>query len=807
MPEKILVVDDEMSILQVVGRFLDRWGYSSSQAQSAAAAKELLLHEEYALLLTDIKMPGESGLELTKYVKSTYPDMVVIFLSVLEDQDTAEAAVQTGAFAYLTKPLRYNELLLFMQNGLHHRRLEIENRRYVTALEDKVKERTQELEKAVAELQASQQAYKESEEKFRVAIEHSNDGVAMHRQGKILYVNERFAEMFGYQSREEIIGGSSFTIVHPDDRKRVMRINARRSKGLPAPDRYEFKGLHKDGRRMDLELSVAQPKYRDMPVTLAFFRDVTSQKAVRKTIEDSEERLRKILNVVQAGILIIDRKDKTIVQANPVALKIIGAKEGQVLGKTCHTFLCPAEEEGCPLVDLGREVKKSEGILLTINGEEVHILKTVVPLTIRGQECLVESFVDISELKQAEQKLGNANQELENLFSSVSSILIQITPSGRITRWNTQAAAVFGLQDAEVQGKSLFEVPIYWDLEKLQEAVLKCRNTHQALRSRELSYQTKEGKMGLLGFGLSPLFDEQGVFSGLLLMGADITGRKNLESQLAQAQKLESIGQLAAGIAHEINTPIQYVGDNTRFFKEAFDDLSKALQQAGRVVAAYRAGDDPGTSLAGLETCLETSDLEYLQEEVPQAIEQTLQGVERVGAIVRSMKEFSHPGGEEKVLVDLNKALESTATISRNEWKYVAHLEYDLEEGLPQVPCLPGEMNQVFLNIIVNAAQAIADGGGSQGKAEGEITISTRRLAEDVEIRIKDTGAGIPEANRPYVFDPFYTTKEVGKGTGQGLALAYKTVVDNHGGSLSFESEEGQGTTFVIRLPLEAKGG
>ncbi len=804
MSEKILVVDDEMSVLRVVKRFLDRWGYSSSQTQSAAEAKELLLQEEYALLLTDIKMPGESGLELTQYVKSTYPDMIVIFLSVLEDQDTAEAAMQTGAFAYLTKPLRYNELLLFLQNGLHRRRLEMENRRYVTELEDKVKERTQELEQALSELQASQAALKESEEKFRVAIEHSNEGVLMHHQGRILYANAKFAEMFGAQSPDDYIDQDITTIVHPDDLERISEIITRRERGETVPERYEFLGLRKDGRPVDLEVSVARTRYQDRTVTLAFFRDVTSQKAARKAIEDSEERLRTILNAVQAGILIIDRNDKSIVQANPVALKMIGAQEEQVLGKTCHVFLCPAEEECCPFADLGREVDKSEDILLTIHGEEVHILKTVVPLTIREHECLVESFVDISELKQAEQKLSTAYQELKNLFSSVSSILIQITPSGRITRWNTQAAAVFGLQDAEVQGKSLFELPIHWELEKLQEAVFDCRNTQQALRSRELSYHTTEGNMGLLGFSLSPLFDERGVFSGLLLMGADITGRKNLESQLAQAQKLESIGQLAAGIAHEINTPIQYVGDNTLFFKESFDDLSKALQQAGRVVAAYKAGDDPGPSLAGLETCLEASDLEYLQEEIPQAVEQTLQGVERVGAIVRSMKEFSHPGGEEKVLVDLNKALESTATISRNEWKYFSDLEYDLEEGLPQVPCLPGEMNQVFLNIIVNAAHAIAD-AADHGQEKGIITISTRSLEQEIEVRISDTGKGIPEKSRPYIFDPFYTTKEVGKGTGQGLALAFSTVVDKHGGLLSFETEEGKGTTFVIRLPLEAK--
>ncbi|MCG8019078.1 MAG: ATP-binding protein, partial [Candidatus Thiodiazotropha weberae] len=194
-------------------------------------------------------------------------------------------------------------------------------------------------------------------------------------------------------------------------------------------------------------------------------------------------------------------------------------------------------------------------------------------------------------------------------------------------------------------------------------------------------------------------------------------------------------------------------------------------------------------------------DLEYLQEEIPKSIQQTLDGVDRVATIVRAMKEFSHPGSEEKTLTDINKAIESTVTVARNAWKYHAELSLDLQPALPQVPCIPGPVNEVLLNIIVNAAHAIAEKVGESGEL-GNIIITTESKDDWCVIRISDSGSGIPEDARNHVFDPFFTTKEVGKGTGQGLSLSHKIIVDQHDGELSFETELGIGTTFIIKLPI-----
>jgi signal transduction histidine kinase len=271
--------------------------------------------------------------------------------------------------------------------------------------------------------------------------------------------------------------------------------------------------------------------------------------------------------------------------------------------------------------------------------------------------------------------------------------------------------------------------------------------------------------------------------------------------------RLEAIGQLAAGIAHEINTPIHYIGDNVRFLMDAFGDVRAALESAQKLLAAAKSGSITAELIAEADRSLGQADLGYLSEEIPKAIEQSREGVRRVATIVRAMKEFAHPAGEEKEAVDINRAIENTITVARNEWKYVADVVTDFDPWLPPVPCLPGEINQVILNLIVNAAHAIADKLGHATEAKGTITVKTRHADGWVEVRITDTGCGIPESARSKIFTPFFTTKPPGKGTGQGLALAHAVVVQRHGGTIEFDSEPGRGTTFIVRLPASERCG
>jgi signal transduction histidine kinase len=282
---------------------------------------------------------------------------------------------------------------------------------------------------------------------------------------------------------------------------------------------------------------------------------------------------------------------------------------------------------------------------------------------------------------------------------------------------------------------------------------------------------------------------------------SDITDVKHLAADLRVSQRLEAVGQLAAGLAHEINTPMQFVGDGIRFLAVSFDSLD-------RLVAEYRAlcteavatPLDAATVEARIEDAELTADLEYLRERVPAAVDRTLEGVTRVATIVAAMKDFGRPGQAQQELADLNAALESTLVVAQSEFKYVADLDVALG-SVPPVMCNLGELNQVFLNLVVNAAHAIADSG-----KRGVIGIRSWLQDGAAVIVIADTGVGIEPQLRERIFDPFFSTKAVGRGTGQGLAISRSIVVDKHGGTLTVDSEVGRGTAFTISLPLAASG-
>jgi signal transduction histidine kinase len=274
-------------------------------------------------------------------------------------------------------------------------------------------------------------------------------------------------------------------------------------------------------------------------------------------------------------------------------------------------------------------------------------------------------------------------------------------------------------------------------------------------------------------------------------------------SELDNVQRLESIGQLAAGIAHEINTPMQFVQDNTEFLQDCFGKLLE------NVLGEYQICLDPtepqrswGDRWNKVRRVLEENKFDRIQREVPKAIEETLDGIDRVIRIVRAMKEFSHPANEQQNEMDINQAINSSVTITRNRWKYASNMQLDLEPGLPPLVCVPTEVNQVFLNLIVNAADAITEKVSANSDEKGTITIRSRHEINCIVVEIEDTGCGIPDKIRRRIFDPFFTTKEVGKGTGQGLAICRRIVVDKYHGTLEVESEPGVGSLFRVSIPL-----
>jgi PAS domain S-box-containing protein len=320
---------------------------------------------------------------------------------------------------------------------------------------------------------------------------------------------------------------------------------------------------------------------------------------------------------------------------------------------------------------------------------------------------------------------------------------------------------------------------------------------------QERKVRRKDGKELSVLFSAHPI--EMGSVEQWLCIFFDISKRKSLEADLNRARKLEAVGQLAAGIAHEINTPAQFVGDSVRFLSTTCEDVLALVEKYRECIAEMASHPEYVAVAQAMKAAEEEADLAYLKQESPAAFERVSEGIARIAAIVGAMKEFAHPDQSEKSPADLNRALATTLVIARNEYKYVADVETDFGE-IPAVLCHVGDINQVFLNLLVNAAHAIADVvKASHGK--GKIRVRTRQEGRSVCIEIADTGCGIPEEIRERIYDPFFTTKEVGRGSGQGLAIAWSIIVDKHAGALSYDSVVGKGTTFKILLPIDGTTG
>jgi PAS domain S-box-containing protein len=405
----------------------------------------------------------------------------------------------------------------------------------------------------------------------------------------------------------------------------------------------------------------------------------------------------------------------------------------------------------------------------------------------------------IKKRKKAKRTVKEAHAEIEHLISSLPTILIGLSRENQIIHWNAVAEKVFETPAADVMGLTLNQCGLEWDWNKVSDGIAKSQAEDCNVRVDNIHYRNAHGEERYLGLTITPFNGKDSGILGLSIIGADITDRIKFETQLHQSQKMEAIGQLAAGIAHEINTPTQFVGDNTRFLQEAFDDLVEACNLYKESIKAAKSGILNEERIKDVEKRFAELDIAYLEEEVPQAIQQTLKGIDRITHIVQAMKIFAHP----KEPIDINKEIEKTITITRNEWKYVAELITDLDATLPTVPCHRAEFNQVILNLIVNAAHAIADANGDHSSERGTIKISSTLDGNWAEIRISDTGHGIPEEIRHRVFDLFFTTKEPGRGTGQGLAIAHSVIVDKHSGKIDIETGEDRGTTFLIRLPVD----
>lgn len=411
-----------------------------------------------------------------------------------------------------------------------------------------------------------------------------------------------------------------------------------------------------------------------------------------------------------------------------------------------------------------------------------------------------------SERRRMEEALRESQNRIQAITESLFEGVLVTDGEGFIAFSNLSADGLLGdIRGGSIAGKNIDTVFRLREgdqvLDFAQSPLGAVVGSQMPFRDDDAVFQLMDGRTLMVAYACSP-FIEEGVCKGVIISFRDIQNLKKALQDALQASKLASVGRLAAGMAHEINTPIQYIGDNLRFLGAAFEAVVGLAGQLRSVAS----GPPPVEVETTLTQAFAAADMDFLIEEIPQAIAQSLDGVGQVARIVLAMKEFSHPGEREKLSVDLNRCTENTLAVCRNELKDVAELRVELAEDLPSVRCHPGEINQVLLNVVINAAHAIQATGRS---GKGVIGVATRRQGRMADVVVSDDGIGMSEQVKERIFDPFFTTKEIGKGTGQGLAICRDVVVTKHGGSITVESQEGVGTTFTISLPIdgEAKPG
>ncbi len=439
-------------------------------------------------------------------------------------------------------------------------------------------------------------------------------------------------------------------------------------------------------------------------------------------------------------------------------------------------------------------------LVLTAHLMRTKLLRLKLAEQKRVQELLKESH---DEMERARDLAELRHAENEKLLTSISSVFIAVDCNGLIFQWNKVAVEFFCIPKelalhcpfVEVLKESIAS-------EVLAMIIEKGLSQEQPFTEIEITVDlvAKGNGTKLLLSNISPILDRAGKKLGFLLMAKDITNRKEEELLLNLSKKLEALGQMASGIAHEIKTPLQYIGHNARFVGDSFNDIVNMFNMIRRILPDLEQSNRSDL-VVRFKELMKEYDLDYILEEVPKASDQIINGVAKVSEIIQSMTDYSYPGRGFKEKWNLNELLKSALVVLQNSINRKAELRLELFERLPAIPCYPGELSQVFLNLLVNAVDAIEETGEI-----GTITIATFLENDEVVISIKDTGVGIPESNRNSIFNPFFTTKQVGKGTGQGLSLAHNVIAEKHNGKLEFTSKVGEGTTFYIRLPLEKEG-
>jgi two-component system, NtrC family, sensor kinase len=622
-------------------------------------------------------------------------------------------------------------------------------------------------------------------------------------RGQIIYANPEYRRFLGLGPTESL--ENWINVVHADDRSRMQASWADFCL-KPRHVAFEYRTVSREGTtRFLTEQVVAALGTAGYIGTIT---DITDRVEAGEHLKQAETLSHYTFEQAPIGIVYTDRNG-LVLRANQSFCDLLGfnAREIDTTSIAELTYDADVATNAAEFERLWRgEIDVIDVETRYVRADRRTMWVRVTTALVRDANdaptCAVKFVRDISARKDLAAALTQNQQLLQAVVADLPLAIRACDVDGRIFLHNPAAAELFAIGEAD---ENLPAIEVFLPDGKTPVP------SEERLLSRALRGETVtnvELVMGRPGYparttlgSARRLTGPNGECLGAVAVTQDVTQRRTLERELAQAQKLESVGQLAAGVAHEINTPVQFVSDNVQFVRTSLPDIVAVIHAYRNLRQAVQSGGDVAAAAHLAAEAEKAADLDYVLENATPAIDSSMEGLARIATIVRSMKEFAHPDQAEKIHADLNRAIRSTLVVASNEYKYVADIDAEFGE-LPPVPCYLGEINQVILNLLVNASHAISDVVKNTG-GRGKITVRTRLDGGAVEISIADTGTGIPDAARNKVFDPFFTTKGVGRGTGQGLAIARSVIVNKHGGTLHLATELDVGTTFYIRLPID----
>ena len=527
----------------------------------------------------------------------------------------------------------------------------------------------------------------------------------------------------------------------------------------------------------------------------------------RKALQEKKENFLKVSELAQDAIIMLNDEGK-VSYWNKAAERTFGYRTEQVIGKNLHEFCVSKKDQEAFRRGFGRFKETGQGPVvgkrvevtaIRKDGTEFPISLSISSVKLKNRWNAIGIARDISERKKIEKEIRFANSELNQIFNAAADGMRIIDKDFNILRINETFSALSGISVDESMGKKCYEVFSTPLCHSSDCPLVRILNGEQRIEC-ETEKDCKDGGKTFYSVIATPFGGPDGKLVGIIEDIRDITESRQILGQLLQSEKMASIGQLAAGVAHEINNPTGFVSSNLKTLSDYQDDIVTLIEQYRRLTTDLKetmaTAEYPVSISEQLERIAEfeaESDIDFVLNDISDLVKESREGTDRIKKIVLDLKNFAHPGEGKPKYADINKNMESTLNVVWNELKYKAKVVKEYGD-LPQVKCYPQQLNQVFMNLLVNAAQAI--------EKEGEIRIVTRPVNGYAEIKISDTGMGIPEEKLSMIFDPFFTTKEVGKGTGLGLNVAYN-IIKKHNGTIDVESTVGKGTTFTIRIPVQ----